>query len=533
MVTVLRLLLVAALSFGLALIHSGQAWAAGRLALVIGNADYGSVGDLKNPLNDAADVATALERLGYEVTRHENLGRDGMVNALREFRNASLGAEHAIVYYAGHGIEVDRQNYLVPTDAALRSDLDVEFEAIPLTLVERATQGASELQLVILDACRDNPFIASMTRAIGTRSIGRGLGNVEPTGNSLIFYAARHGTVANDGVGRNSPFAAALLDAMGRPGLEIGQLFRVVRDEVRQSTQNRQEPFIYGTLSSRQVFLNKASLQITPVDPDGAPEPGPEVQNTAPPTSNNALELAFWDTIKNSRDANDYRDYLAQFPAGTFVSLAERRLRTLEPEQPAQLPSFDFTPADPVTPSEEVAALPAPEPARPMARAAEPEPSPQPEPEVTDRGVSRQQVSNVQARLNILGFEAGPVDGAAGRRTRNAIRAYQQRKGLPVTGQIDQRLLTNLRADVSNTDLVAYRERIGRPVDQFRRNNRLNGFCKRHGAEVLNRPGLPDGSPNCLRPHFQNGRIVALDWYRNGQVSRLNVSGGTAGWYTN
>ena len=160
-----------------------------------------------------------------------------------------------MVYYAGHGIEVDQRNYLVPVDAELGSDHDVEYETVPLDLVVRAAERASGLRLVILDACRDNPFAASMRRAGTTRSIGRGLARVEPAGSTLVAYAAKGGTVAADGDGRNSPYTEALLAHLEEPGLEVGMMFRRVRDAVLASTRRRQEPFVYGSLSSEMVYL--------------------------------------------------------------------------------------------------------------------------------------------------------------------------------------------------------------------------------------------------------------------------------------
>ena len=162
-----------------------------------------------NPLNDAADVGAALGRLGFEVTRLVNADRGSLRRGLQEFSLAASAAEVAVVFYAGHGIEVDRRNFLIPVDARLASDQDVEFEAVPLELVSRAVAPASGLRLLILDACRENPFATRMQRSGATRSIGRGLTRVEPPGETLVAYAAREGTTASDGDGRNSPYSTA------------------------------------------------------------------------------------------------------------------------------------------------------------------------------------------------------------------------------------------------------------------------------------------------------------------------------------
>ena len=164
-----------------------------RVALVIGNSAYEHVPMLTNPVNDATDIGTAFERLGFDVTRIENVGQQKFRQALQEFGRAAAVSEVAVIFYAGHGIEVDQRNYLIPVDARLASDRDVEFETVGLDLVMRAVDGASELRLVILDSCRDNPFAVLMQRAGATRSIGRGLARVEPVSQTLVAYAAKGG----------------------------------------------------------------------------------------------------------------------------------------------------------------------------------------------------------------------------------------------------------------------------------------------------------------------------------------------------
>lgn len=243
---------------------SVPAQAASRVALVIGNAAYAHAPTLANPLNDAADIGATLARLGFSVTRLRNADYATLRRGLQEFTRTASGSEVALVYYAGHGIEVDQRNYLVPVDARLVTDQDVEFETVPLDLVLRSVERAAGLRLVILDACRENPFAASMRRTGTTRSIGRGLARVEPSGNTLVAYAAKGGTVALDGQGRNSPYAAALLTHLQEPGLEVGMLFRRVRDSVLASTRRQQEPFWYGSLSSEGVYLKAAPATMPP-----------------------------------------------------------------------------------------------------------------------------------------------------------------------------------------------------------------------------------------------------------------------------
>ncbi len=229
-----------------------------RVALVIGNSAYQSVSELANPKNDAAAVADALTKIGFdEVLRRNDLDQRTLLKTLREFADLSAGAETAVIYFAGHGVEVDNRNYLVPTDATLAKAADVEFEAVPLDTVRTAVSAASKLRLVILDACRNNPF--KMASSESMRSVGRGLARVEPSSNELIAYSAKEGTIAADGDGANSPYTAALIKHLAEPGLEINFLFRRVRDDVVAATGSTQEPFTYGTLGAEEVYLSRPS----------------------------------------------------------------------------------------------------------------------------------------------------------------------------------------------------------------------------------------------------------------------------------
>ncbi len=227
-----------------------------RVALVIGNSAYKSVAALPNPSRDAGAVADVLRRAGFQTaTLETDLTLDRFVNALRLFARQAESAEWALIYYAGHGIEMNGVNYLVPVDARLETDRDVNFEAVPLDQVLSAVEGARKLRVVILDACRDNPFANKMKRTTASRSIGRGLARVEPEGGTLVAYAAKGGEVALDGDGQNSPFVTAILKYLPMPGVEINKFFRLVRDDVLNSTNRKQEPFVYGSLPSDDFFF--------------------------------------------------------------------------------------------------------------------------------------------------------------------------------------------------------------------------------------------------------------------------------------
>ena len=228
-----------------------------RVALVIGNSSYSHVERLANPLNDTRTVAAAFRRLGFtEVIEKADLGYMAMGVALREFGDRTADADWAVIYYAGHGIELNGVAHLIPIDARLERDTHVSDETIGLARVLEKVESAKKLRLVILDACRNNPFSARMIRSAGAaRSIGRGLAQIEPEAGVLVAYSAKHGTIAEDGSGRLSPFAEAFVGMIEEPGLEIGFLFRRIRDRVLEKTNKRQEPYIYGTLPGESLYF--------------------------------------------------------------------------------------------------------------------------------------------------------------------------------------------------------------------------------------------------------------------------------------
>ena len=240
-----------------ALASRGEVGAETRVALVIGNSKYAAVASLPNPPRDADAVAAALRGDGFSsVTVIDDVTRSQFLDALNAFADKAASADWAVVYFAGHGIEIDGVNYLVPVDAALKTDRSVEDEAISLDRVIGAVEAAKKLRLVILDACRDNPFVPSMRLTVASRSIHRGLARIEPAGGTLVAYAAKGGEEAIDGDGTaNSPFAAALVGRLATPGLEVGKLFRLVRDDVLKATGQKQEPFVYGSLPGEDLFF--------------------------------------------------------------------------------------------------------------------------------------------------------------------------------------------------------------------------------------------------------------------------------------
>jgi len=258
---------------------AGPAQAEKRVALVIGNSGYKHTRGLPNPKNDAAAVARLLHGIGFaegDVTLAIDLGYQAMRETLRAFAEKAAGADMAIVYYAGHGIEVAGENYLVPVDAKLARDRDLEYEAVHLSLVLDAVSDARKLKLVILDACRNNPLADGIALRAGiVREVSRGLKRIEPKGDLLVAYSAKAGTVALDGEGQHSPFAEALMKHMPTAGIDIIRMFGRVAETVLETTGKKQEPWLYGRPGSEAIALvpapapEKRTAAETPPGKDG------------------------------------------------------------------------------------------------------------------------------------------------------------------------------------------------------------------------------------------------------------------------
>ncbi|MFG3596107.1 caspase family protein [Bradyrhizobium sp. RDI18] len=231
-----------------------------RVALVIGNAAYQNVSPLKNAGRDAEALAAEFDSLGFrKVTLLRDQTREQMFAALRAFAREAETSDWAVIYFAGHGLEMGGINWLAPVDAQLKTDRDVRLEAVSIDELSTAIEGVRGLRLIVLDACRDNPFGPQMRFTNSTRSLGTGLARVEPEGGTMIAYAAKAGQVAHDGDDDNSPFMKALLNRLKQPGLEISMLFRFVRDDVMTATGRQQEPFVYGSLPSEPFYFRTAA----------------------------------------------------------------------------------------------------------------------------------------------------------------------------------------------------------------------------------------------------------------------------------
>jgi tetratricopeptide (TPR) repeat protein len=226
-----------------------------RIALIVGNGAYKSVPALDNPPRDAKLIAAALREVGFQtVSLSTDLTRNKFFEALRAFASDAEKADWAVVYYAGHGFEIGGVNYLVPVDARLAADKDAETEAVALEQVLAAVGGARRLRLVILDACRNNPFAPTMQRTMALKLVEKGFSNIEPSAGFMVVYAAKHGETALDGEGSDSPFAMALARDIREPRVEVRKLFDIVRDDVWAATRHAQQPFTYGSPPGREDF---------------------------------------------------------------------------------------------------------------------------------------------------------------------------------------------------------------------------------------------------------------------------------------
>lgn len=292
-----------------------------RVALVIGNADY-KIGPLRNPVGDASAVAEAFEkRLGFDkVILRKNLGFNGFRAALNELAREAAGADTAVVYFAGHGMEVGGKNFLIPVDATLARAGALDLEAIPLETVLAQLEGVRELKLVILDACRNNPFSLRGSR----RSLGRGLARIEPEDSTLVIYAAKDGTTADDGVGRpHSPFTQALLKHIATPGTEVRILFGRIGEDVAAVTGRQQLPHLYGTLGGKEFYLLPRTQ--APDSPSAKAEPAPVVPQLS------EAERA-WAVTKDSSSITVIEAFRQQYGAANVLydRLAAERIEALK-----------------------------------------------------------------------------------------------------------------------------------------------------------------------------------------------------------
>jgi carboxyl-terminal processing protease len=323
-----------------------------RIALVIGNAHYGAdIGSLPNPVNDAGLMAQALQQTGFTVIKVTDADQKAMKRAIKDFgeklSNAGPNAT-ALFFYAGHGLQVNGTNYLVPIGADIEKAGDVDIESVSAdTVLQQMDFAASRVNIVVLDACRNNPMQRSM------RGMTRGLAPIDAPQGTFIAYSTAPGSVAADGSGKNSPYTQALAKTIVQPGVGIEEAFRDVRASVMKATNDKQIPWDSSSLTAPFFFKTGAAAQTFTT----ASQPSASKATTAPYSLE--ADKAVWDGIKDSKDASDYQAYLNTYPNGLFVSIAKSRVASLgngaprDAEQPAApaVEPVSAPVAEPVTPT--------------------------------------------------------------------------------------------------------------------------------------------------------------------------------------
>jgi formylglycine-generating enzyme required for sulfatase activity len=315
-----------------------------RIALVIGQGAYANAPKLPNPPNDAKAVAEKLGKLGFDVEERLDVDYRALAKAVREFGIRAQSADVAVIFYAGHGMQVDRENYLIPVDAKLEREHDLVYEAMPLKWMLDEVSQAHTLGMVILDACRNNPFVERLSKSTVARSravqVGAGLARVDDTPkDTLVAMATRADAVAEDGDGTHSPYTAALLANLEVPGLELDLFFRKVRDAVLKTTRGRQEPFTFGSLGAEPFYFH-------PVPPNHPPV---VAALTPIELTEKAGPVRLGITGLSDPDGDPLVVRLTGLPKGGTLRLGDRVLLIGDSLTPEQLAQVTFTPDGSVT----------------------------------------------------------------------------------------------------------------------------------------------------------------------------------------
>jgi uncharacterized caspase-like protein len=305
-----------------------------RVALVIGNGAYPNLGALKNPPNDAKLMAKTLRSLGFDVLERIDANQKGMRKAIKVFGNKLETAGKDAVglfYYAGHGVQVRGENYMVPVNVDIQDEADVRIEAVSASAVqENMAFAGNDLNIIVMDACRNNPFKRSF------RSAARGLAKMDASKGTLIAYATSPGDVAADGKGDNSPYTKALAKAMQTPGMTVERVFKQVRNQVIAVTDSAQVPWEASSLTGGDFYFKHGSNSTTAVP-----------STTVQPAQQQNLEAMFWQSIQGSDNTSLYQSYLDQYPNGIFAPIARVKVAAVQDPQVAALPSKPIPQANP------------------------------------------------------------------------------------------------------------------------------------------------------------------------------------------
>jgi uncharacterized caspase-like protein len=442
-----------------------------KVALVMANSAYVHAVALPNPVNDGKLIADTLRKSGFSVLEGSDLDKSDMGKLLDRFTEEAFDADIALVYYAGHGLQVDGHNYLIPVDAVLEKAAHLQTRAIPVQDLLAALPPDPAAGIVILDACRDNPLARTLAAALPkSRSMGAGLAPVQASGSShnagglLIAYATDPGAVAYDGNSEHSPYTAALSRNLATPGLEIQSALTRVRAEVSQATNGAQRPWHNASLA-REVFIG-GLLSATPADtPTSEPAVEPPVGPVAGPEVDWDVERTVWEEASKRNTIAHYEFYLKQYPEGRFAGLARLGVDQLKQavgvptaEAPSMAPAAETRTAD-VQP---VPTTPLPATPAPAAQSAIDQPSqgddgsstktasasPDDKPAVSTEAekplpgtpateaeleLDREGRIDLQLRLSALQLYTGGFDGSLGPRSRAAIGAWQRQNGIVET----------------------------------------------------------------------------------------------------
>jgi hypothetical protein len=387
-----------------------------RVALVIGNGAYERAPKLDNAVFDAKAVAQAFRKLGFDVVDGYDLDIAQMRAKVSDFASALPDAKSAVIYYAGHGISVDDENYLIPTDISLKNPTDLDLGAIGVSILLRQMKREDRVNIVILDACRDNPFATELaknkTRAVvGDRGLSRIDGDLAR--GTLIAFASDPRSVALDGApGRHSPFTEAFLNHVFDPAVSIDAVMSRVRAEVWESTRHNQLPWV-----------NTSLIGDYDLNPQAAPEAPAPINAT---DDRQSQEVLLWESAQHSNLPADYQAYLGAYPSGVFARMAKNRIAALENAEP------------------------------PKAAAA---PSPTPEAEKdwkTEIGSADTEKAldltpavqkEIQQRLAALELYKGPPTGALDSSTRSSLADWQKSRGAAATSFLGPLQLAALRSE--------------------------------------------------------------------------------------
>jgi Caspase domain/Putative peptidoglycan binding domain len=403
-----------------------------RVALVIGNGDYKTAPHLDNPSIDAKAVAASLKRLGFQVIEGYDMPIAQMRGSVAEFSAALPDAKAAVVYYAGHGVSVDEENYILPTDIVLKNPTDLDLGAISISLILKQMKREERVNVVILDACRDNPFAADLAHSRSRSIVGeRGLSRVDGdlARGTLIAFASDPKSTALDGpAGEHSPFTKALIDHIEDPGVPIDTVMNRVRSQVWEATKNKQLPWvntsIIGEFSLNPKAAPAALASLAPVE-----TAAPSAAAAAPDklTQENLL----WESAQHSNLPGDYQAYLNAYPGGVYAPMARNRIASLNPaadSSAGRVASVVPQASAAVSPTDLKAEIGTTETEKALRLS------------VADR-------KEVQQRLSAIAFDAGSATGVFSDKTRMAIANWQKKHQLTPTSWLGPMQVAALRAE--------------------------------------------------------------------------------------